>query len=144
MILKLIRLQGKILVNKLKINIIPIINIIAISHDIFNVPVRNDIIHRVYIYNKDYNRRTFKWVMSKGDVAGSNKKPFRQKKTGRAPQGDKRAPHLYHGGSAHGARPQQFYFPLNKRVRIFGKKHIVNILIVYRFKKFINFQTNTK
>ena len=74
------------------------------------------------IFNREYNRKTFKWVKSKGDVAGSNRKPFQQKKTGRAPQGDIRAPNMYHGGRAHGARPRSFYFPLNKKIRLLGLK----------------------
>ena len=58
--------------------------------------------------------------MTKGEISGSGKKPFRQKKTGRAPQGDKRAPHLYHGGHNFGARPREFYFPINKKIRLLG------------------------
>jgi len=94
----------------------------VLSHSIFNVPLRKDIIHQVYLYNKEYNRRTYKWVKSKGDVAGSNKKPFGQKKSGRTPQGDKRAPNLYHGGRSHGARPRNYYFPVNKKIRLQGKQ----------------------
>lgn len=93
---------------------------IVLDHEIFNSVVRQDIIHRVLIYNKDYNRRTLTWVKSKGDVSGSNRKPHPQKKTGRARQGCKRSPNLYHGGSAHGAKPRTFYFPLNKKIRLFG------------------------
>ena len=95
---------------------------VVLDQEIFNQILRQDIVHRVMIYNREYHRKTFKWVRSKGDVAGSNKKPFQQKKTGRAPQGDKRAPNLYHGGRAHGARPRTFYFPLNKKVRLLGLK----------------------
>lgn len=93
---------------------------VVLEQDIFNQVVRRDLIHRVLLFNKMYNRQTFKWVKSKGDVSGSNRKPFRQKKTGRAPQGDIRAPNLYHGGKAHGARPRKYYFPLNKKIRLFG------------------------
>jgi large subunit ribosomal protein L4 len=95
---------------------------VILDHDIFNQILRQDIVHRVMNFNKEYNRKTFKWVRSKGDVSGSNRKPFQQKKTGRAPQGDIRAPNLYHGGRAHGARPRTFYYPLNKKVRLLGLK----------------------
>lgn len=95
---------------------------VVLDQSIFNQIVRNDIIHKVYQYNKMYNRKTTVWVRSKGDVSGSNRKPFQQKKTGRAPQGDIRAPNLYHGGRAHGARPRDYYFPLNKKVRLMGLK----------------------
>ena len=93
----------------------------VIDQDIFNTPIRKDIIHRVVIFHHNYRKKTFKWVKSKAEVAGSNKKPFPQKKQGKAQQGDKRAPNLYHGGKAHGARPRDFYFPINRRVKILGK-----------------------
>lgn len=92
-----------------------------LDQEIFNNPIRKDIILRNVLYLQNYKKKTFKWVKSKAEVAGSNKKPFAQKKTGRAQQGDKRAPNLYKGGRAHGARPREFYFPLNKRVQIQGK-----------------------
>ena len=94
---------------------------VVLDHGIFNSAIRKDIIHRVVIYHQNFKKKTFKWVKSKAEVSGSNKKPFAQKKTGRAQQGDKRAPNLYHGGKAHGARPREFYFPLNRRVIIQGR-----------------------
>jgi large subunit ribosomal protein L4 len=95
---------------------------VVLDQSIFNQIVRRDIIHKVNQYNVMYNRITTKWVKSKGDVSGSGKKPFQQKKTGRARQGNKRAPNLYHGGRAHGARPRDYYFPLNKKIRLMGLK----------------------
>jgi large subunit ribosomal protein L4 len=95
---------------------------VVLDQSIFNQIVRRDIIHKVNQYNVMYNRVTSKWVMSKGEVSGSGKKPFQQKKTGRARQGNKRSPNLYHGGRAHGARPRDYYFPLNKKVRLMGLK----------------------
>jgi large subunit ribosomal protein L4 len=117
---------------------------VVLDQEIFNNHVRKDIIHRVYMYNREYNHRTFKWVKAKGDVSGSNKKPFQQKKTGRAPQGDKRAPNLYHGGRAHGARPRNYYFPLNKKIRLLGLKSLLtskfleNAILVFNSEKIEN------
>jgi large subunit ribosomal protein L4 len=95
---------------------------VILDQELFNQILRQDIVHKVMVFNREYNRKTFKWVKSKGDVSGSNRKPFQQKKTGRSPQGDIRAPHMYHGGRAHGARPRSFYFPLNKKIRLLGLK----------------------
>ena len=82
------------------------------------------------LYNKEYNRKTFKWVKSKAEVSGSNKKPHPQKKTGRARQGNKRSPNLYHGGQAHGERPREFYFPLNKKIRLLALKSCLTAKLV--------------
>ena len=49
-----------------------------------------------------------------------------QKKSGRARQGDKRAPHLWKGGKAHGAKPVNYTFPLNEKVRLIGLKTLLS------------------
>jgi large subunit ribosomal protein L4 len=49
-----------------------------------------------------------------------------QKKSGRARQGDKRAPHLWKGGKAHGAKPVDYTFPLNEKIRILGLKTLLS------------------
>lgn len=82
------------------------------------------------LYNKEYNRKTFKWVKSKAEVSGSNRKPHPQKKTGRARQGNIRSPNLYHGGQAHGERPREFYFPLNKKIRLLALKSSLTAKLV--------------
>ena len=49
-----------------------------------------------------------------------------QKKSGRARQGDKRAPHLWKGGKAHGSKPMNYTFPLNEKVRMIGLKTLLS------------------
>lgn len=82
------------------------------------------------LYNKEFNRKTFKWVKSKAEVSGSNRKPHPQKKTGRARQGCIRSPNLYHGGKAHGERPREFYFPLNKKIRLLALKSLLTAKLI--------------
>lgn len=50
-----------------------------------------------------------------GEVAGSGKKPHRQKHTGWARAGKKRAPHYRKGGTAHGPRVRDFSIPMPKK-----------------------------
>lgn len=59
-------------------------------------------------------------------MSGSNAKMRPQKKSGRARQGDKRAPHLWKGGKAHGAKPVDYTFPLNEKVRLLGLKTLLS------------------
>lgn len=58
----------------------------------------------------------------RGEVSGSTKKPFRQKGTGGARQGHKRAPHMYHGGRVFGPRPHEYGFKLNKKVKRLARR----------------------
>lgn len=59
-------------------------------------------------------------------MSGSNKKMRPQKKSGRARQGDKRAPHLWKGGKAHGAKPMDYTYPLNEKVRLLALKTLLS------------------
>jgi len=93
---------------------------------IYNLPLRRDIVHSVHMYFHNLNRRTFKRALTRGDVSGSNAKMRPQKKSGRARQGDKRAPHLWKGGKAHGAKPVDYTFPLNEKVRLLGLKTLLS------------------
>lgn len=64
--------------------------------------------------------------MTRGDVSGSGKKMRPQKKSGRARQGDKRAPHLAKGGKAHGPVPKDYSFPVNEKVRLLALKTLLS------------------
>jgi len=75
-------------------------------------------VHRVYSYFYNYGRRTYKTVKTRGDVSGSGAKMRPQKKSGRARQGDKRAPHMKKGGKPHGSVPMDYTFPINEKVRL--------------------------
>lgn len=62
----------------------------------------------------------------RGETAGSGAKMRPQKKSGRARQGDKRAPHLWKGGKAHGPKPIDYSFPLNEKMRLLGLKTLLS------------------
>ena len=49
-----------------------------------------------------------------------------QKGMGRARQGDKRAPHLYKGGKAHGAKPKVYSYPLNAKIKLNALKALLS------------------
>ena len=97
-----------------------------LDHSIFNLPLRRDIVHLVHMYFHNLNRQTYKRALTRGDVAGSGAKMRPQKKSGRARQGDKRAPHLWKGGKAHGAKPVNYTYPLNEKVRLLGLKTLLS------------------
>ena len=77
------------------------------------------------MYFQNLHKQTYKRALTRGDVSGSNAKMRPQKKSGRARQGDKRAPHLWKGGKAHGAKPVDYTFPLNEKIRLLGLKTLL-------------------
>ena len=54
---------------------------------------------------------------TRAEVAGSGKKPFRQKGSGTARQGSRRVPHQRHGGVAHGPEPRDYSQKTNRKMR---------------------------
>ena len=76
----------------------------------------------------------------KGEVAGSNKKPWKQKGTGNARAGFRQSPVWRGGGVAHGPKPRSFEQKLNKKVwalafaRAFSDKLVAGDVIVDKFE----------
>jgi large subunit ribosomal protein L4 len=58
----------------------------------------------------------------RGEVSGSNKKPYRQKGTGNARPGSKRSPLWRHGGRVFGPRPRDYGFKLNRKVKSLARR----------------------
>ena len=61
-------------------------------------------------------------TLTRAQVSGGGKKPWRQKGTGRARQGSTRAPQWTHGGIAHGPKPRTYSKDVNKKVRRLAMK----------------------
>lgn len=105
---------------------------VNLPHSIFNTPIRMDLIHKVFLYNKAYHEHIHKWTKSKGEVSGSGKKPFKQKGLGRARQGNKRAAQLYKGGHVFALRPRSLYIQMNKKMRLYGLKSLLTYMLIER------------
>ncbi len=90
---------------------------IALSDKIFAAEVNGAVLHaavRAYLMNQ---RQGTQSTLTRTEVSGGGKKPWRQKGTGRARQGSRRAPQFVHGGVALGPKPRSYRITLNKKVR---------------------------
>lgn len=88
----------------------------------FNVPVRIDILHRVVRYwRAKWQQGTHK-AKSRAEVSGGGKKPWNQKKTGRARQGSIRSPLWKGGGVSHAPRPRSHAHALPRSTRLLGMR----------------------
>jgi large subunit ribosomal protein L4 len=91
---------------------------IEVPEEVFGYPYKEHVIHVVVeAYRAGLRRGTHK-VKNRGEVSGSNKKPFRQKGTGRARAGETRSPLWKKGGTVHGPVPHLH----DKRVSVQEKK----------------------
>ena len=83
----------------------------------FAVSVNEAVLHsavRAYLSNQ---RQGTQSTLTRSEVSGGGKKPWRQKGTGRARQGSTRSPQWTHGGVALGPKPRKYHVSLNKKVR---------------------------
>ncbi|MBE7492644.1 MAG: 50S ribosomal protein L4 [Planctomycetes bacterium] len=90
---------------------------ISFDESVFGDKVKSRTLREiVYAYERNRRQGTVN-TKNLSDVAGSNKKPWKQKGTGRARTGQKHAPHRRKGSVAHGPHPRDFYrnIPTNMR-----------------------------
>lgn len=83
-----------------------------------NVSVMNDMV-KAYLANQ---RQGTQSALTRAEVSGGGKKPWRQKGTGRARQGSTRAPQWTHGGIVFAPKPRSYRYTLNKKVRRLAMK----------------------
>jgi large subunit ribosomal protein L4 len=88
-----------------------------ISDTVFNCDVKEYLIHEAVKVQLANRRAGTVAVKNRALVAGSGKKPFRQKGTGSARQGCKRAPQYPGGGVAFGPQPKTYAVGMNKKAR---------------------------
>ena len=89
---------------------------------VFGLEVREDILHRVVRWQLAKRQAGTHKTKTVGEVSGTGKKPFKQKGTGRARQGNARAPHQRSGGKAFGPVVRSHAHSLTKKVRRLGLK----------------------
>ena len=78
-----------------------------------NVPLMHEMVKN-YLANQRHGTQS---TLTRSEVSGGGKKPWRQKGTGRARQGSTRSPQWTHGGIALGPKPRKYRFSVNKKAR---------------------------
>jgi large subunit ribosomal protein L4 len=84
---------------------------------VFNVPVKRGVLHEVVTMQLANRRAGTAAVRHRSDVAGSRRKLFKQKGTGKARRGDIKSPLLRGGGSVFGPDPRSYAYKVPKKVR---------------------------
>ena len=90
---------------------------IKLSDDIFAVEVNAVVMHMAVVNYLANQRQGTQSTLTRTEVSGGGKKPWRQKGTGHARQGSTRAPQWRHGGIVHAPKPRDYSYSLNKKVR---------------------------
>ena len=90
---------------------------LALSENVFGAEVNMSAVHavvRAYLLNQ---RQGTQSTLTRSEVSGGGRKPWRQKGTGRARQGSTRSPQWTHGGIALGPKPRLYKVSINKKVK---------------------------
>ena len=90
---------------------------IALSENIFGQPVNEAVLHQVVVAHLANCRQGTQSALTRSEVSGGGKKPWRQKGTGRARQGSTRAPQWRHGGVVFAPKPRDYTLHVNKKVK---------------------------
>ena len=97
-----------------------------LSESIFGLTPRKDILHFVVINHLAKKRQGTQSALTRSEVRGGGKKPWRQKGTGRARHGSIRSPQWTHGGIVHAPKPREYGFSINKKIRKLAMKHALS------------------
>lgn len=95
---------------------------IKLNREIFGAPLRLDILQRVVVWQLDKRRQGTHKGKTRAEVRGGGRKPWRQKGTGRARIGSRRAPHWRGGGAVFPPTPRSHATSLPTKIRAFGMK----------------------
>ncbi|OWU84042.1 50S ribosomal protein L4 [Oceanicola sp. 22II-s10i] len=99
---------------------------VDLGDEIFGLEPRADILHRVVRWQRAKAQAGTHSTLGRSDVSYSTKKIYRQKGTGGARHGSKKAPIFRHGGTYKGPVPRSHAHDLPKKFRALGLKHALS------------------
>jgi large subunit ribosomal protein L4 len=99
---------------------------VDLSDAIFGLDPRSDILHRMVTYQLAKRRSGTHKAKQRSEIRGTGAKMYRQKGTGRARRGNKKAPQLRGGGVAFGPIPRSHAIELPKKVRALALRHALS------------------
>ena len=90
---------------------------IALSDAVFGIEPNAVVMHMAVVNYLANKRQGTQSTLTRTEVSGGGRKPWRQKGTGHARQGSTRAPQWRHGGIVHAPKPRDYSYSLNKKVK---------------------------
>ncbi len=136
-----------------KINVVDmagkVVSELELNDAVFGIEPNKTAMHSAVVNYLANQRQGTQSTLTRTEVSGGGRKPWRQKGTGHARQGSTRAPQWRHGGIALGPKPRSYRFTLNKQVKrlamlsALSSKVASNEMIVVDAIKTDEFKTKT-
>lgn len=95
---------------------------VELSDAVFGIEPNTVVMHQLVVNYLANKRQGTQSALTRAEVRGGGRKPWRQKGTGHARQGSTRAPQWTHGGIVFAPKPRSYRFTVNKKVRRLGMK----------------------
>ena len=99
---------------------------VELSEAVFGIEPNESVVHDVVKNHLANCRQGTQSALTRAEVSGGGKKPWRQKGTGHARQGSTRAPQWTHGGIVFAPKPRDYSYTLNKKVRRLALKSVLS------------------
>ena len=99
---------------------------VELSEAIFGIEPNQYVVHDVVKNHLANCRQGTQSALTRAEVSGGGKKPWRQKGTGHARQGSTRAPQWTHGGIVFAPKPRDYSYTLNKKVKRLALKSVLS------------------
>lgn len=99
---------------------------IELSDAVFGITPNPVAVHACVVNYLANQRQGTQSTLTRTEVSGGGRKPWRQKGTGHARQGSTRAPQWRHGGIALGPKPRDYSYTLNKKVKRLAMKSVLS------------------
>ena len=99
---------------------------IELSEAVFGIEANQAVVHDVVKNHLANKRQGTQSALTRAEVSGGGRKPWRQKGTGRARQGSTRAPQWTHGGIVFAPKPRDYSYTLNKKTRRLALKSVLS------------------
>jgi large subunit ribosomal protein L4 len=103
---------------------------IDLSDAIFGIEPNAKVLHDAVVNYLANQRQGTQSALTRAEVSGGGRKPWRQKGTGHARQGSTRAPQWTHGGIAFAPKPRDYSYSLNKKVRRLAMKSALSSKVI--------------
>ena len=99
---------------------------IELSEVVFGIAPNAAVVHDSVKNHLANKRQGTQSALTRAEVAGGGRKPWRQKGTGRARQGSTRAPQWTHGGIVFAPKPRDYSYTLNKKAKRLALKSVLS------------------
>ena len=99
---------------------------VELSDAVFGIEPNQVVVHEVVKNHLANCRQGTQSALTRAEVSGGGKKPWRQKGTGHARQGSTRAPQWTHGGVVFAPKPRDYSYVLNKKVKRLALKSVLS------------------